>query len=222
MQFEKGYFKGFQYSQRERLIKRHVLEVLRWGSSISNFNLLNGYGKRALDIGCAYGYAVDILRSLGYDSYGVDVSKYSIEQAKKKISTADFAVCDVQKGLPFKNRVFDLITCFEVLEHLTDPIQSIQNMYGSCRNTMICTTPNKVVEKPIKKILRDFDKTHINVRTPQEWEKCLYENLQCSVVKVESFFDVNLRVKDKLLFFKSLKIPRFGLDIRILIENQWG
>jgi 2-polyprenyl-3-methyl-5-hydroxy-6-metoxy-1,4-benzoquinol methylase len=222
LQFEKGYFKGFQYSQRERLIKRHVLEVLRWGSSISDFNLLNGYGKRALDIGCAYGYAVDILRSLGYDSYGIDVSKYSIEQAKKKISPADFAVCDVQKGLPFKNRVFDLITCFEVLEHLTDPIRSIQNMYGSCRNTMVCTTPNKVVEKPIKKILRDFDKTHINVRTPQEWEKCLYENLQCSAVKVESFFDVNLRVKDKLLFFKSLKVPCFGLDIRILIENQGG
>lgn len=220
MQFEKEYFKNFEYSQRELLIKRHVMEVLRWGSRFSNSNLLNGRGKRALDVGCAYGYAIDLLKSLDYDSYGVDISKYSIEQAKKKIPTADFAVCDVQRSLPFKNRLFDLITCFEVLEHLTNPLQAIKNMYGSCRGTMIYTTPNKVVEKPIKKILRDFDKTHINVKTPQEWEKCLHENLQCSTVKVEPFFDANLRVRDKLLFFKSLKIPYFGLDIRILIKNQ--
>jgi len=220
LQFEKRYFEDFEYSQRERLIKRYVLEALRWGSRISNSNLLNGHGKRALDVGCAYGYAVYVLESLGYNSYGIDISKYSIKQAKKKIPTADLAVCNVQEGLPFNNRVFDLITCFEVLEHLTNPLQAIRNMCGSCRNTMIFTTPNKVVEKPIKKILRDFDKTHINVRTPQEWKKCLHENLQCSAVKVESFFDANLRVKDKLLFFKSLKIPYFGLGIRILIKKQ--
>jgi len=220
LHFDEEYFRNHMYSQRERLIKRHVLEVLRWGSRFSNFNLLNGHGRRALDVGCAYGYAIGLLKSLGYDSYGVDISRYSMEQAKKKIHTADFAVCDVQRGLPFKNRFFDLITCFEVLEHLTNPLQAIKNIYGSCRGTMIYTTPNKVVEKPIKKILRDFDKTHINVKTPQGWEKCLHENLQSSPVKVEAFFDANLRVRDKLLFFKSLKIPYFGLDIRILIKNQ--
>lgn len=219
MQFEKEYFKNAEYSQRERLIKRHVLEVLRWGSTISNFDLLNGHGKRAVDVGCAYGYAVKVLKSLGYDSYGVDISKYSIEQARKKVLTADFAVCDVQVGLPFKNGLFDLITCFEVLEHLRNPLQAIKNMYGSCKGTVICTTPNRVVEKPIKKIWRDFDKTHITVKTPREWENWLHENLQCSTVKIEPFFDASLRIRDRLLLFKSLKIPYFGLDIRILIEN---
>jgi len=219
LHFDEEYFRDFKYSQRERLIKRHILEVLKWGSKVSNSTLLDGQGKTALDVGCAYGYAINILESFGYDAYGVDISKYSVKQAKRN-HTAEFAVCDIQKGLPFKNFLFDLVTCFEVLEHLTNPLRAIKNMSNSCKNIVICTTPNKIVEKPIKKVLRDFDKTHIAVRTQCEWEKYLRENFQFNFVKVEAFFDTSLRVSDKLLFFKSIKVPYIGLDIRILIKND--
>jgi len=218
MNFDEKYFRDFNYSYRERLIKRHTLEALKWGSKVSGFNLLDGHGKTALDVGCAYGYAVDVLETLGYNAYGVDVSKHSLKYAKKN-HEADFAVCDAQKGLPFKNQAFDLVTCFEVLEHLTNSTRAIRNMYESCRNIMIFTTPNRAVEKPIKKVLRDFDETHITARASREWEKCIHENLQFNFVKVEAFFDTSLRVKDKLLFFRSFKVPYFGLDVRILIKK---
>lgn len=219
MRFDEEYFRDFEYSLRERLIKRHILEVLKWTSKVSNSNLLDGYGKTALDVGCAYGYAVSILESFGYDAYGVDISKYSVKQAKENHAT-HFAVCDVQKDLPFKKEIFDLVTCFEVLEHLENPLHAIKNMFDSCKDTMVCTTPNRAVEKPIKKVLRDFDETHIAVKTPWEWKKYLQENLRSNFVKIESFFDTSLRVADKLLFFKSLKVPYLGLDIRILIKRQ--
>ena len=199
------------------MIKRHILEALKWGSKVSNSNFLNGRGKTALDVGCAYGYAVDVLENLGYDAYGVDISKYSIKKAKEFFS-ADFLVCDVQKGLPFKENVFDLVTCFGVIEHLTYPLWAIKNMFTSCKDMIICTTPNRIVEKPVKKIMRDFDETHINVKTQKEWETCI-KNLNCSFFKVEPFLDASLKVKDKLLFFKSFKIPYFGLDLRILIKK---
>lgn len=218
LQFEKEYFKDFKYSQRERLIKRYILEVLKWGSEVSKSNLLDGQGKTALDVGCAYGYAVNVLKSFGYDASGVDISKHGVKQAKKICST-DLVVCDLQKNLPFKNRVFDLVTCFEVLEHLVHPLQAIKNMFYSCKNVLICTTPNKAVERPIKKIVKDFDKTHISLRVPWEWKESIQKNLDYSLVKVEPFYDANLRVADKLLFFKSFKIPYFGLDIRILIKR---
>lgn len=218
MQFEKEYFRDFKYSQRERLIKRYVLEVLKWGSKVSESNLLSGKGKTALDVGCAYGYAVDVLESYGYDAIGVDISKYSVKQAKKTCPT-NFVVCDVQKTFPFKNKVFDLVTCFEVLEHLTHPLEAIKNMFKSCKQIMICTTPNKAVERPIKEIVRDFDKTHISLKVPWEWKEHIQENLKCSLVEVEPFFDASLRVADKLLFFRSFKVPYFGLDIRILIKR---
>jgi len=199
------------------VIKRHILENLKWGLKVSNVDLLNGQGKTALDVGCAYGYAVDVLETLGYDAYGVDISKYSIKKGKKFFS-ADFLVCDVQKGLPFKENVFDLVTCFGVIEHLTYPLWAIKNMFTSCKGMIICTTPNRIVEKPVKKIMRDFDETHINVKTQKEWERYI-KNLNCSFFKVEPFLDTSLRVKDKLLFFKSFKIPYFGLDLRILIKK---
>jgi SAM-dependent methyltransferase len=199
------------------VIKRHILEALKWGSKASNFNLLNGQGKTALDVGCAYGYAVDVLEKLGYDAYGVDVSEYSLKKGKRFFS-ADFLACDVQKGLPFKENVFDLVTCFGVIEHLTYPLRAIKNMFTSCKDIIICTTPNRIVEKPVKKIMRDFDETHINVKTQKEWERYI-KSLNCNFSKVEPVLDASLRVKDRLLFFKSFKVPYFGLDLRILIKK---
>jgi 2-polyprenyl-3-methyl-5-hydroxy-6-metoxy-1,4-benzoquinol methylase len=216
LQFEEEYFRNLRYSQRERLIRRQILENLKWGSRVAKSNLLDGHSKTALDVGCAYGYAVDILESLGYDACGVDVSNYSIKRAKKLYS-ADFLICDVQKSVPFKKDSFDLLTCFEVIEHLAYPLQAIRNMFASCKDVMICTTPNRVVEKPIKKVVRDFDETHVNVKTRDEWKRYI-ENLDSSFFKIETFFDASLRVRDKLLF-KSFKIPYFGLSLRILISK---
>jgi len=92
--FDEKYFRNRIYSQRERLIKGHILEVLKCGSKVSNSNLLDGQGKTALDVGCDYGYVIDILESFGYDAYGVNISGYSVKEAKRN-HAADFAVCDV-------------------------------------------------------------------------------------------------------------------------------
>jgi len=212
------YFRNRIYSQRERLIKRHILKVLKWGSKVSNSNLRYDQGKTALDVGCAYEYDVDVSESFGYDACSVNVSKHSVEKAKKHYS-ADFIVCDAQKGFPFKKNVFDLLTCFGVIEHLANPLQALKNMFVSCKDTMICTTPNRIVEKSVKKVIRDLDETHINVKTQKESEKSASRSLNYSFLKVEPFLDANLRVADKLLSFKSLKTPYFGLDLRILIKK---
>ena len=38
------------------------------------------------DFGCAKGYLVYALRLLGYESYGVDISKYAISKAPKEVN----------------------------------------------------------------------------------------------------------------------------------------
>ena len=217
LSFEKEYFRDLKYPQKERVIRAHVLDSLKWGSRVCNSNLLDGNGKTALDVGCAYGYAVDILNSFGYESCGVDISWYSLKEARQ-FRSSDFLVCDVQDSLPFKEETFDLLTCFGVLEHLVNPFQALENMTSVCKRVLICTTPNRLVEKPIKRVIGDYDKTHINVKTRQEWGRYI-ESLNPSFFKVEPFLDASLRATDRLLFFKSFKMPYLGLDLRILIKK---
>jgi len=216
LEFEKDYFRYLKYDGRERLIASHVLESIKWASKVLSEDLLDGTGKSALDIGCAFGYGVNLLRSLGYDVCGTDVSKYGLRQGKDRLQENAFVACDAQQSLPFKKK-FDLITCFEVLEHLERPARALQNMYDSVDGIVLCTTPNKTVERVVKRILRGFDKTHINVKTPSEWEDLIRKTLNCRHVEIQCFVDSSFRISNTS-FYKSLKLP-FGMETRIAIAR---
>ena len=218
MQFEKGYFSGRGYNHKEKLVKRHVLEVIKWASKITNSNLFNGQGRKALDVGCAYGYSSQVLEMLGYETCGVDLSRWGVRQAKTS-SKGNYLVCDSQTKLPFKAAAFDLITCFDVLEHLPFPEKTIQNMFEICDGVMVCTTPNRGVEKPVRKLMRDFDETHINAKSPFEWENSIREKLDYKLLKVETFYDLTLKIANRIVLFKSFKVPSFGLTVRILVRR---
>ncbi len=217
MQFEREYFVGGKYELKSDLVKRHVLEVVKWASKLSNSNLADGSGKKALDVGCAYGYSSDVLETMGYETYGVDVSHWSVNKAKSNCG-GKFFVCDAQTSFPFRENSFDLVTCFDVLEHLESPIEAMENMLSVCRGFVVCTTPNKIVERLVRKLTRDLDPTHINVKCPAEWERTIANNTKHSLLKVETYFDVTGRVRDRTLF-RSLKVPKLGLTSRILVKK---
>jgi 2-polyprenyl-3-methyl-5-hydroxy-6-metoxy-1,4-benzoquinol methylase len=215
--FEQDYFNGRKYSLKAGMVERHVLEVLQWASKGTSEDLLDGQGKKALDVGCAYGFTTRILAGLGYDTCGVDISTYGTKTGKN-LGDSQFVVCDAQSNMPFTTKTFDLVTCFDVLEHLPFPEKAIVNMFNVCKGTLVCTTPNKKVEKPIRILMRDFDETHISVKSPLQWENSITEILDCKAFKVESFYDLTVKLGRKL-FFKSFKIPTYGLTVRILIKK---
>ena len=130
-----------------------------------------------------------------------------------------FVVCDAQASLPFKAESFDLVTCFDVLNHLPFPEKAIRNMLESCTDALICTTPNRTVEKPVRRIMRDFDETHVSVKSQAEWENCINEIASPRLVKVEAFFDVTAKLANTSVLFKSVKLPRLGLTVRILVRK---
>jgi 2-polyprenyl-3-methyl-5-hydroxy-6-metoxy-1,4-benzoquinol methylase len=218
LQFEKNYFSGRKYRSKETLVKRNVLEVIKWASRVSGKDFLLGTAKKALDVGCAFGFASAVLTSLGYETFGLDVSRWGVWQAKT-VSGGSFVVCDAQALLPFKSDSFDLVTCFDVLEHLQFPEMAIRNMLESSRGALICTTPNRNVERPVRKIMGDFDETHVSVKSPSEWEKSIREVVGHEVVNVETFFDVTAKLANSRVLFKSVKLPRFGLTVRILVRK---
>jgi 2-polyprenyl-3-methyl-5-hydroxy-6-metoxy-1,4-benzoquinol methylase len=199
------------------MVKRHVHEVVKWASDVSHENLSEGRGKKALDVGCAYGYTSSVLEGLGYEVYGLDISRWGVRQATRNCD-GHFLVCDVQASLPFAAETFDLVTCFDVLEHLLFPEKAIQNMLETCSNALICTTPNKIVEKAVRKLVGDYDETHINARSPSEWKESITQNFHPKLMRVKTFFDLTVQLGG-LFVYKSFKMPALGLTVRIIVKK---
>lgn len=80
-----------------------------------------------LDVGCAYGYFVELARDAGYDAYGFDPSEYAIAQAKKLVGRAAVQEGTVQ-DVSYKPNSFDVITLFDVFEHLQDPVADLMKL----------------------------------------------------------------------------------------------
>jgi SAM-dependent methyltransferase len=77
-------------------------------------------GKRVLDVGCGVGYGAVMLAEAGATVLAIDVSADAIDFARsryphRRITYECTAVTDVDAS------ALDVITCFEVLEHLGDP-----------------------------------------------------------------------------------------------------
>ncbi|MGD6806137.1 MAG: class I SAM-dependent methyltransferase [Candidatus Bathyarchaeia archaeon] len=217
MAYTQDYFANRKYTLKQQLVERHVVEVLRWATKTLNQNLMDGHGKRALDVGCAYGYTTRILEGLGYETCGVDVSAYGVRQAKVT-GQSEFMVCDGQNTLPFVDETFDLVTGFDVLEHLQSPRKALADMVAACGGVLVCTTPNRNVEKTVRKLTGDYDPTHVSVKSPAEWKSLIEDVSEFQAMHVESFYDVPLRLRGKL-FFKSFSIPTYGLTVRIALRK---
>jgi SAM-dependent methyltransferase len=68
-----------------------------------------------LDLGCAKGYLVYVLRLRGIQAYGVDWSDYALDHAYP--DARPFLVRASAARLPFADKRFALATSFDVLEH---------------------------------------------------------------------------------------------------------
>lgn len=71
-------------------------------------------GCKILDFGCARGYLVKALRGLGFDAYGMDVSRWAIANCDPDVRRYCFMNDAVGKGCPAE---FDWIIAKDVLEH---------------------------------------------------------------------------------------------------------
>jgi SAM-dependent methyltransferase len=95
------------------------------------------------DVGAGYGLLLEELSRLwpGKEFYAVEPSKKLSEVCKEK----KFKVleCVVEDALQWENK-FDFVTCFEVIEHVFDPLCFVKSIYrlvkpgGFCLMTGLC------------------------------------------------------------------------------------
>lgn len=106
-------------------------------------------GKRkglVLDVGCGVGQVVIKLAEEKFQSVGIDVSPIAIKLAVKSAERNPHAFFMVASGynLPFKQGAFDVVGCFDLLEHLDDPEVCIDEMLKVMKENgyIIIASPN--------------------------------------------------------------------------------
>lgn len=122
---------GTDYSRGngwEEVFSRHANNIVR------DFN-----PQKTLDVGCAVGYFVEGLRDLGVEAYGIDISEFAISQVREDVKP----FCKVQNAKDNIAGKYDLITCIEVLEHMSidDIKKAIFNMCQVTDKIIFSSTP---------------------------------------------------------------------------------
>jgi SAM-dependent methyltransferase len=109
-----------------------------------------------LDAGCAIGMLVEALRERGVDAWGIDVSDWALEH----LAPGAVGHCRLASiADPIEDR-YDLITCIEVIEHISEPDASraISNLCSATDRILLSSAPFDYAEP-----------THVNVRSPEDW-----------------------------------------------------
>ncbi|MDQ4045260.1 MAG: class I SAM-dependent methyltransferase [Chloroflexota bacterium] len=97
-----------------------------------------------LDAGCGEGFTAEIfLRSMpALQLTGFDPHEPSIELARMRNPRAEFLVADIY-NMPFEDDRFDVVCCFEVLEHLHDAPQALSELARVARKTVVLSVPHE-------------------------------------------------------------------------------
>jgi 2-polyprenyl-3-methyl-5-hydroxy-6-metoxy-1,4-benzoquinol methylase len=167
MKFENEYFNenyaNYNKQNPKRKIKSYLKEILRYKKS----------GK-LLDMGCAYGVFIEYAKKY-FDTYGTDTSEYAIKIAEKKRLEVRKTTTE---RTPFKENMFDVVTMFDVIEH----IPNLENIFTEVRRILkrngifVLSMPvyDGIAGKIVEKI--DKDPTHIHKESRSFWIDQLKQN----------------------------------------------
>ena len=105
-------------------------------------------GRDVLDVGCNTGYGTVRFVPVARRVVGVDVSPGAIDAARLRATDGrpEFVLTS-GAALPFPDHSFDLVTSFQVLEHVSDPVAYLRELARVMRpgGELFLATPNAAI-----------------------------------------------------------------------------
>ena len=103
--------------------------------------------KIVLDIACGEGYGSNLLANSATQVIGIDIDESVVKKANKKYkkNNINFETGSIN-AIPIEDNRFDLITCFETIEHVDDHIASIKELKRVLKDTgiLLISSPDKL------------------------------------------------------------------------------
>lgn len=96
---------------------------------------------KLIDVGCGVGYFVEVAIKRGWQVYGTEFTEEAVEICEKKGAKMNLGVLSPEN---YELGSFDVVTSFEVIEHINNPREELGNFHKLLRNggVVYCTTPN--------------------------------------------------------------------------------
>ena len=128
---------------------------------------------RLLDIGCAYGRFLEVAAAEGgYTLCGMDLSQHAVSVAQGRLESSGVTVR--QGGVlddPFPGETFDVITMFDVIEHVPDLPAAFAAAKRRLNPGGVLAISVPVYDGPVGVLVEamDRDPTHVHKLGRREW-----------------------------------------------------
>lgn len=103
-------------------------------------------GKSVLDVGCGTGEFLSALRDMGADVWGMDFARTAIATAKANFHLDNVYAMPLEQFFKdIQTPEFDIITCFEVIEHVDDPLSLLESLRKHLKpgGRIVLTAPSR-------------------------------------------------------------------------------
>ena len=147
-----------------------------WADHVARYQFATQFvsGKRVLDAGCGTGYGSRMLATAGAQAVvGVDNSLSTVRFAQRRYGhdSVAYVVADLEH-LCFRRCSFDVVTCFEAIEHVRSPIQVLRELSTvlTSGGILVVSTPNRTLTSPGKRLEEPPNNPfHVMEYTPSEF-----------------------------------------------------
>lgn len=140
---------------------------------------------KTMDIGSGYGYFRKALEKAGIrDHYGLEISKHA-----NRISKEEFGFETIEGSVDDLNEQFDLITAWDVIEHVSDPLLFLWKVKKHLKPEGIVAIKTPNLDCPELEIFgghyHSFKREHLVYLSPNWLKKHAEENGFC-LLKIQS------------------------------------
>jgi 2-polyprenyl-3-methyl-5-hydroxy-6-metoxy-1,4-benzoquinol methylase len=186
--------------------------IIRKKELLNKKKLIVTYKKSGsiLDIGCGEGLLLETVKD-NFEIHGIDISEYAVAITNKKLGRNVATCLNIEKNTIHGK--YDVITAFDVLEHLHNPSDTIRKILDALRpeGVFIFTVPNNygIYGTLNTKFANLIDRTHISTFKRNEW------------IRIIRSLNVNYTVTDQLWFtFKeSPHAKHFSVNLTVVVTK---